>query len=84
MNLIFYLNIDDNNQMSKIVYNSTGHVNSRAETKSKTEPKRMDPVSDEKNSKQEKISEQNHSKGLNYIILPLYIHSALKGFYMKL
>ena len=80
MNPIFYLNTDDNNQMSKIVYNSSGHVSSRAETQSKMEPKRMDPVSDEKNSKQEKISEQNHSKGLSNIILPIYIHSALRGF----
>ena len=61
--------------MSKIVYNSSGHVSSRAETKSKIEPKRMEPVADQKNSKQEKICEQNHSKG-SYIILPLYIHSA--------
>ena len=84
MNLIFYLNTGDNNQMSKIVYNSSGHGSSRAETKSKIEPKRMDPVSDEKNSEQEKICDQNHSKGLSYIILPLYIHSALRGFYMKM
>ena len=83
MNPIFYLDTDENNQMSKIVYNSSGHVSSRAETQSKMEPKRMDPVSDEKNSKQEKISEQN-PKGLSNIILPLCIHSALRGFYIKL